>query len=61
MNVPDIPTQRRKATSDSIIATVCEHDQVREIAQDFDREGRLLSLERCQKCGLLLRRYLVPE
>lgn len=36
----------------------CKHDRSREIGQDFDEDGRLLRLVRCQKCGLLMREYL---
>jgi hypothetical protein len=36
----------------------CLHRQVREIGQDFDEDGRLLRLVRCQRCGLLMREYL---
>jgi len=39
-------------------ATICQHNRVREIGQDFDKDGRLLRLERCQRCGLLMREYL---
>ena len=42
----------RRSTSE------CKHDRSREIGQDFDEEGRLLRLVRCQKCGLLMREYL---
>lgn len=36
----------------------CQHGKVREIGQDFDKDGRLLRLVRCQICGLLMREYL---
>jgi hypothetical protein len=36
----------------------CQHGHVREIGQDFDKDGRLLRLIRCEKCGLLMREYL---
>ena len=36
----------------------CQHNQVREIGQDFDEQGKLLRLIRCQRCGLLMREYL---
>ena len=36
----------------------CKHERNREIGQDFDKDGRLLRLVRCQKCGLLMREYL---
>jgi len=36
----------------------CGHERIREIGQDFDEDGRLLRLVRCQKCGLLMREYL---
>jgi len=36
----------------------CLHAKVREIGSDFDRDGMLLRLIRCQKCGLLMREYL---
>jgi len=36
----------------------CQHGRVREIGEDFDMDGRLLRLVRCQTCGLLMREYL---
>ena len=36
----------------------CQHRKTREIGQDFDKDGRLLRLVRCQICGLLMREYL---
>ena len=44
--------------SKSSTARVCQHYRVREIGQDLDRDGRLLVLERCVTCGLLMRQYL---
>jgi len=38
---------------------VCQHGRTREIGEDFDEDGRLLRLVRCQKCGLILREYLL--
>lgn len=37
---------------------LCQHTEVHEIGQDFDKDGRLLRLNRCQHCGLLMREYL---
>ena len=37
----------------------CHHRKVREIGQDFDKDGQLLRLVRCQICGLLMREYLL--
>ncbi len=42
----------------SVIVEACQHKRVHEIGQDFDEDGRLLRLVRCQKCGLLTREYL---
>ena len=39
-------------------AEVCQHAEVHEIGCDFDKDGMLLRLIRCQKCGLLMRQYL---
>jgi len=39
-------------------AETCQHSVVHEIGQDFDKDGMLLRLVRCQKCGLLMRQYL---
>ena len=39
-------------------ASTCKHERRREIGQDFDKDGRLLRLVRCQDCGLLMREYL---
>jgi hypothetical protein len=43
---------------DYALQDVCQHGKVREIGQDFDKEGKLLRLIRCQDCGLLMREYL---
>jgi uncharacterized Zn finger protein len=32
----------------------CGHDEVHEIGQDFDKNGNLVRLVRCQNCGLLI-------
>jgi len=37
---------------------ICQHTAVHEIGCDFDKDGMLLRLIRCQKCGLLMRQYL---
>jgi hypothetical protein len=39
-------------------AEKCQHNQVREIGEDFDKDGRMLRLVRCTRCGLLMRTYL---
>ena len=36
----------------------CQHYRVREIGRDFDKDGKFLRLERCERCGLLMREYL---
>jgi len=36
----------------------CNHDRQREVGEDFDKDGRLLRLLRCLKCGLISREYL---
>jgi hypothetical protein len=38
--------------------TACQHNRVREIGHDFDKDGMFLRLIRCQQCGLLMREYL---
>ena len=59
MNVPNLsrPTESTQNSKN----TLCLHRRVREIGQDFDKEGLLISLERCQGCGLLFRRYLLSK
>ena len=37
----------------------CQHRHVHEIGEDFDEDGRLLRLIRCQGCGLLMREYFI--
>jgi len=50
---------RDKGTIREFDATeVCQHTEVHEIGCDFDKDGMLLRLIRCQKCGLLMRQYL---
>jgi len=36
----------------------CQHERVRQIAEDFDKDGKLLRLIRCQGCDLLMREYI---
>ena len=33
----------------------CKHVRLSEIGEDFDQDGRLIRLVRCQKCELLIR------
>jgi hypothetical protein len=42
----------------SLILEDCQHARVHEIGEDFDKDGRLLKLVRCAKCGLLMREYV---
>ncbi len=44
---------------ESVTMDPCRHIQVREIGEDFDKDGRLLRLIRCERCGLLMREYLL--
>ena len=46
------------APADLSAAETCAHNNVHEIGTDFDKEGMLLRLVRCQKCGLVMRQYL---
>jgi len=50
--------RKEKSNTGNSNAVICQHSHVREIGQDFDKDGRLLRLVRCQDCGLLLREYL---
>ncbi len=43
---------------ETIPVSTCQHDRLSEIGEDFDKDGRLLRLVRCQRCGLLIREYL---
>ena len=36
----------------------CQHNGIREIGQDYDKDGKAVRLIRCQSCGLLIREYL---
>lgn len=36
----------------------CRHNGVREIGQDYDKDGNAVRLIRCQRCGLLMRENL---
>jgi hypothetical protein len=35
----------------------CQHSEIREIGQDYDKDGNSVRLIRCQRCGLLMREY----
>ncbi|HUK50407.1 MAG TPA: hypothetical protein VLV18_05180 [Terriglobales bacterium] len=48
----------RSDSFDSDPSDECQHRDVHEIGCDFDKDGMLLRLVRCQKCGLLMRQYL---
>jgi len=39
----------------------CQHNGIREIAQDFDKDGNAVRLIRCRVCGLLMRENLCVE
>jgi hypothetical protein len=50
---------RRRSTPTALATPeTCKHNDVHEIGTDFDKDGMLLRLVRCQKCGLLMRQYL---
>jgi len=34
---------------------LCQHSGIREIGQDFDKDGNAVRIVRCQGCGLLIR------
>jgi len=36
----------------------CQHEQVHEIGEDFDQDGKMMRLVRCITCGLLIREYV---
>ena len=36
----------------------CQHSEIHEIGYDFDKDGMLLRLVRCTRCGVLMRQYL---
>ncbi len=42
----------------TVAVDACQHGVVHEIGEDFDKDGRLLRLMRCQRCGLVMREYL---
>jgi hypothetical protein len=52
--------ERRRESLAAVLAEPeeCLHNNVHEIGTDFDKDGMLLRLVRCQKCGLLMRQYL---
>ena len=39
----------------------CRHTGIREIWQDYDKNGRPVRLVRCQRCGLLMRMPVMDE
>ena len=49
---------RARMKLETITVNMCQHRRVNEIGQDFDKDGRLLRLLRCQRCGLIMREYL---
>ena len=50
---------RGAAQMEAIVQSIeCEHKIVKEIGGDFDQDGRVIRLVRCQRCGLLIREYL---
>ena len=50
--------RERNSVTDVADPDTCKHANLHEIGCDFDRDGMLLRLLRCQKCGLLMREYL---
>jgi len=42
-------------------STRCQHHGIREIGQDFDRDGNVVRLIRCKDCGLLMRENLYTD
>ena len=49
---------RFSSAAELVEPETCQHSEVHEIGTDFDKDGMLLRLVRCQKCGLLMRQYL---
>jgi len=39
----------------------CQHNGIREIGQDYDKDGNAVKLIRCRRCGLLMREYVDPS
>jgi len=50
--------RERNSLRDFDPTETCKHMDLHEIGCDFDKDGMLLRLIRCQKCGLLMREYL---
>jgi len=42
-------------------STRCQHHGIREIGQDFDKDGNAVRLIRCKDCGLLMRESLYTD
>ena len=60
MNLSRLIIRRGSAnhTAELEALETCQHTKIHEIGQDFDKDGMLLRLIRCQECGLLMRQYL---
>jgi hypothetical protein len=58
MNVATTVAERLKRQRVSEKVRDCVHKEVHEIGLDIDKAGKLLRIERCQRCGLLMREYL---
>ncbi len=58
LHKPDLIKVGFRALPDRVIAGACHHNEVREIGQEFDKEGKHLRFERCEQCGLLLLKHL---
>jgi hypothetical protein len=52
------PRQESQSPREIVTPETCQHIDVHEIGCDFDKDGMLLRLIRCQSCGLLMRQYL---
>ncbi|HKM76865.1 MAG TPA: hypothetical protein VJZ32_10635 [Candidatus Bathyarchaeia archaeon] len=36
---------------------LCHHNEIRNIIETFDKERKRIRFERCEQCGLLMRKY----
>jgi len=52
-----LDAEKTPRNSEARTTRMCQHYRVREIGKDFDKNGSILTLERCETCGLLMREY----
>ncbi|HYW00615.1 MAG TPA: hypothetical protein VE862_04040 [Candidatus Acidoferrum sp.] len=57
MRKPDLIKPSYRISLDYMTERSCHHNEIRNISETFDKEGKRVRFERCEQCGLLMRKH----